>query len=331
MRRSGEFNDRRPPAVPRTLRLPSWCWDGEGDDEEEEDLDDEARIRALEARLDRENGADSRNCDTFGDTWAGEGWSFEEALAANERLAASGNGHSFDHPNARAPPAAHPSGPAAAAGNWQQQQQQQQHQHQHHQQQYQQQQQHHHPAASHRGGNDWRGEWRGGGNEWQGGGNGTGTGTSSGGHGYGNGFHRGSGVQEGFPSNFRTPAASSGYSFPTPALSSSLEAPFLLGPGLPMPGGPGGGRPFGGGGNSASSRVGLPFVQPHTGAAEDKRFVADKKEVPRQEVHKSRFSGEAEVSTNSSFLVSTMDSEADEESALWAKSLGLDPLPELYN
>lgn len=80
--------------MPRTLRLPAWCWDDDlfgseaGDDDLQHLTDDEARLRALEARLDRETGADIRNSETFGEGWLGMEWTFEEALAANERLAA---------------------------------------------------------------------------------------------------------------------------------------------------------------------------------------------------------------------------------------------------
>lgn len=82
--------------MPRTLQLPSWCWDddddeygSEGCDDDFQHLtDDEARLRALEARLDRETGADIRNSETFGEGWLGMEWTFEEALEANQRLAA---------------------------------------------------------------------------------------------------------------------------------------------------------------------------------------------------------------------------------------------------
>ena len=36
---------------------------------------------------DQENGADLNNGETFGDDWALQSWSYEEALAANQRLA----------------------------------------------------------------------------------------------------------------------------------------------------------------------------------------------------------------------------------------------------
>eukprot|EP00931_Biecheleriopsis_adriatica_P066081 TRINITY_DN40499_c0_g1_i1.p1 TRINITY_DN40499_c0_g1~~TRINITY_DN40499_c0_g1_i1.p1 ORF type:complete len:517 (-),score=133.53 TRINITY_DN40499_c0_g1_i1:116-1450(-) len=89
MRRWGQLRGPRPQRVPRTLRLPSWCWDDDdGYNSEDDAIDDEARLRALEARLDRENGADLFNGETFGEAWAGEAWTFEEALEANERLAA---------------------------------------------------------------------------------------------------------------------------------------------------------------------------------------------------------------------------------------------------
>jgi hypothetical protein len=48
-------------------------------------LDDEVLIAALEGRLSRESGADACNSETFGDC-AG-GWSFEDALKANQELA----------------------------------------------------------------------------------------------------------------------------------------------------------------------------------------------------------------------------------------------------
>ncbi|CAJ1451938.1 unnamed protein product [Effrenium voratum] len=86
MRRNKQLCGARPGGVPRLLQMPHWYW--EDDDRESQDApDDESRLRALEARLDRENGADARNVETFGEAWAGEVWTFEEALAANQRLA----------------------------------------------------------------------------------------------------------------------------------------------------------------------------------------------------------------------------------------------------
>ena len=57
--------------------------------ETDSDDDDERCLQALEARLDRENGADAANEQTFGQEDAETAWSFEDALAANDRLAAS--------------------------------------------------------------------------------------------------------------------------------------------------------------------------------------------------------------------------------------------------
>jgi cold shock CspA family protein len=52
-------------------------------DQEDPCLDDERLIARLEARLDKETGADDSNMQTFGTC---SGWSFEEAVAANEKL-----------------------------------------------------------------------------------------------------------------------------------------------------------------------------------------------------------------------------------------------------
>jgi hypothetical protein len=57
--------------------------------ETDSDDDDERCLQALEARLDRENGADAANEQTFGEENAETTWTFEDALAANDRLAAS--------------------------------------------------------------------------------------------------------------------------------------------------------------------------------------------------------------------------------------------------
>ena len=51
-------------------------------EESEWDLDSQL-LHAMEAREDLERGADDANWDTFGD---GGSWSFEEQLAANQRL-----------------------------------------------------------------------------------------------------------------------------------------------------------------------------------------------------------------------------------------------------
>ena len=50
----------------------------------DDDMDARA-LHAMEARLSRESGADSRNAETFGDATAS--WSFEEAVRANEEIA----------------------------------------------------------------------------------------------------------------------------------------------------------------------------------------------------------------------------------------------------
>lgn len=54
-----------------------------GADQEDPYLDDEQLIAQLEERLDKETGADALNMQTFG---ACSGWSYEEAVAANEKL-----------------------------------------------------------------------------------------------------------------------------------------------------------------------------------------------------------------------------------------------------
>lgn len=53
------------------------------DDQEDPHLDDEQLLAMLEERLDKENGADAKNMETFG---AISGWTYEEALAANAKL-----------------------------------------------------------------------------------------------------------------------------------------------------------------------------------------------------------------------------------------------------
>jgi len=52
-------------------------------DDEDPSLNDECLLARLEARLDKETGADALNMETFG-TYVG--WSFEEAVAANDKL-----------------------------------------------------------------------------------------------------------------------------------------------------------------------------------------------------------------------------------------------------
>lgn len=56
--------------------------------------EDEYRLWQMESREDAENGADDRNEETFGGEAIAAGWSFEENLAANQRLAKRGSGWS---------------------------------------------------------------------------------------------------------------------------------------------------------------------------------------------------------------------------------------------
>lgn len=114
MRSAGHLREPRPVGVPRLLPMPNWYWDNEGCVSEDE-TDDEARLRALEARLDRENGADAKNFETFGEAWAVEAWTFEDALAANQRIAAHQRaGLAGPLPAAGPARAAPPSAPASA-------------------------------------------------------------------------------------------------------------------------------------------------------------------------------------------------------------------------
>lgn len=55
--------------------------------EEDPNLDDEKCLVKLEARLSRESGADAKNSETFGDCEGG--WSFDDAVQANAKLALS--------------------------------------------------------------------------------------------------------------------------------------------------------------------------------------------------------------------------------------------------
>jgi len=57
--------------------------DEDDDDEQNPHLDDERLIARLEARLDKETGADALNRQTFG---ACCGWTFEEAVMANDKI-----------------------------------------------------------------------------------------------------------------------------------------------------------------------------------------------------------------------------------------------------
>ena len=83
-----------------TLGAGSWCW---ADAVDEWDLDSEL-LHAMEAREDRERGADEANADTFGD--GAGGWSFEEQLEANQRLSECAS------PPVPVPPAPEPVQPA---------------------------------------------------------------------------------------------------------------------------------------------------------------------------------------------------------------------------
>lgn len=71
-------HQRRPTFKLFTVPMPSRA------DEEDPHLDDERLIARLEARLDKETGADDFNMQTFGTTTVG--WTFEEAVKANEKI-----------------------------------------------------------------------------------------------------------------------------------------------------------------------------------------------------------------------------------------------------
>lgn len=75
---------KRPRLKIFTVAIPSIA-DAETENIEDPHLDDERLLAKLEARLDQESGADAKNMETFGAS-PGAGWSYEEALAANEKL-----------------------------------------------------------------------------------------------------------------------------------------------------------------------------------------------------------------------------------------------------
>lgn len=102
---AGEFEERRPfgsrsklgplPSkivFPFTIQLPKWYWDAE-DERALAEANDVQRVQFLEARLDQENGADLNNGDTFGEDWALQSWSYEDAVRANRRLARRASYH----------------------------------------------------------------------------------------------------------------------------------------------------------------------------------------------------------------------------------------------
>eukprot|EP00435_Cladocopium_sp_Y103_P059003 s1113_g21.t1 len=101
LKTAGEYEERRPFGTrsrlgplpskivfPFTIQLPQWYWDAE-DERALAEANDAQRVQMMEARLDLENGADLNNGDTFGEDWALQSWSYEEAVAANQRLASS--------------------------------------------------------------------------------------------------------------------------------------------------------------------------------------------------------------------------------------------------
>jgi len=72
----------------RMLRPPGGCARAHTVHREPQPLStDEYALWSMQAREDREAGADTANTDTFGDDAVLRGWSFEENLAANERIA----------------------------------------------------------------------------------------------------------------------------------------------------------------------------------------------------------------------------------------------------
>jgi len=98
---AGEYEERRPFGTrsllgplpskivfPFTIQLPQWYWDAE-DERALAEANDAQRVQMMEARLDLENGADLNNGDTFGEDWALQSWSYQDAVAANQRLASS--------------------------------------------------------------------------------------------------------------------------------------------------------------------------------------------------------------------------------------------------
>lgn len=86
-----------------TVPMPPSCASRSAD-QEDPYLDDERLLAKLEARLDKETGADAWNMQTFGTC---SGWSFEEAVAANARLrittdiedSTTGSGSFCDNPD----------------------------------------------------------------------------------------------------------------------------------------------------------------------------------------------------------------------------------------
>ncbi|CAK8999529.1 Vesicle transport v-SNARE 12 (AtVTI12) (Vesicle soluble NSF attachment protein receptor VTI1b) (AtVTI1b) (Vesicle transport v-SNARE protein VTI1b) [Durusdinium trenchii] len=84
----------RPDGLPReivfpfTIYLPDFYWEEE-DQRALAHANDEQRVQMLEARLDYEGGADSNNAETFGENWALETWSYEDAVAANNMIRAA--------------------------------------------------------------------------------------------------------------------------------------------------------------------------------------------------------------------------------------------------
>lgn len=99
LKTAGEYEERRPFGTrsllgplpskvifPFTITMPDWYWEAE-DERALAEATDAQRLQMLEARLDQENGADLNNGETFGDDWALQSWSYEEAVAANQRLA----------------------------------------------------------------------------------------------------------------------------------------------------------------------------------------------------------------------------------------------------
>ena len=56
-----------------------------------------ASLQQILALQDLENGADANNPETFGEGWALESWSYEDALAANQRLARAYNPPAASH------------------------------------------------------------------------------------------------------------------------------------------------------------------------------------------------------------------------------------------
>lgn len=83
LRSSEGFKSDSKSCALRTLFVPSF----DGTANENPELDDEFLLTVMEARLSKESGADVNNADTFGETDCNSGWSFEEAVAANAKIA----------------------------------------------------------------------------------------------------------------------------------------------------------------------------------------------------------------------------------------------------